>query len=86
MTETAPSDVKDVLKKGLATYDIDVVDDVKVISSHEDKYKVEVPYDGELLFDNILSNYGTLLYNKEGEIDWKGVRSGKLVVTVDLDN
>lgn len=86
MTETAPSDVKDVLKKGLATYDIDIVDNVKVISSHENKYEVEVPYNGELLFDDVLSNYGTLLYNKEGEVEWKGVRSGKLVVTVNLDN
>lgn len=50
------------------------------------KYEVEVPFTGELLLDDPLLNYGPLLYNKEGEIEWKGLRDGKLLLKVEMEN
>lgn len=86
MSSAALSDVRNVLEQGLATYDISVTGDLHIVSRNDLKYEVEVPFGGELLLDETLANHGPLLYNRDGEIAWKGVRDGKLYITVDLDN
>jgi len=86
MTETVPSDVRDVVEEGLRTYGVDIDGEITVVEHDGAEYTVEVPFSGELLVDEVLANQGTLLYNKEGEIDWSGVRDGRLVLTVLLDN
>lgn len=81
MTDTLPDDLRDAIEQGLSTYDISVDGDLEV-TDQEDGYEVEVPFTGELLIDETFANQGSLLYNKEAEVVLKGVRDGKLLVTV----
>ena len=69
MTEAVPSDVRDVVEKGLRTYGVDIDGEITVLEHDGAEYTVEVPFSGELLVDEISTNQATLLYNKEGEID-----------------
>ena len=66
MTEAVPSDVRDVVEKGLRTYGVDIDGEIAVVEHDGAEYTVEVPFLGELLVDEVLANQGTLLYNKEG--------------------
>lgn len=86
MIDSVPSDVRDVIEKGLGTYGISLDGEPVLVSQEESTYEVQVPFTGELLIDETLANYGPLLYNKEGEIMWKGVRDGELLITVGMDN
>lgn len=46
MTEAVPSDVRDVVEKGLRTYGVDVDSEITVVEHDGTEYKVEVPFSG----------------------------------------
>lgn len=85
MSESAPSDVERLIEQGLDTYDISVTGDVTVTSVTDNEYEAEVPFTGKLIIDDTFANQGSLLYNKDpGELTLKGVRDGRLLLTVRL--
>ncbi|WP_408956667.1 hypothetical protein [Natrinema sp. 74] len=86
MSDNTPTDVRDAIEAGLETYNIDVAGELSATQISDNRYEVKVPFTGELLLENALSNQGNLLYNKEAEITWKGVKDGELVLTVQIDN
>ena len=82
MSET-PSSVRNLVEQALATYDISITGELSLDSVGQNEYEVEVPFEGEMILEEIYENYGPLLYNKEeGELSLKGVRDGKLLLTV----
>ena len=85
MSDSAPSDVQRLVEQGLDTYDISVTGDVTVSMLTDNEYEAEVPFTGELIIDETFASQGSLLYNKDpGELTLKGVRDGRLVLTVRL--
>lgn len=85
MPESAPSDVERLVEQGLDTYDISVTGDVTVSSVSGNEYEAEVPFTGELIIDEAFANQDSLLYNKDpGELTLKGIRDGRLLLTVRL--
>lgn len=49
----------------------------------EEGYIVSVPFSGELLYDDALGDgQGNLLYNKEAEIQFYGIRDGQLLLFI----
>jgi hypothetical protein len=56
---------------------------LQVSKDGENVYEVAVPFDGELILEDVYTTQGALLYNKsEGEVSLKGIRDGKLLVVV----
>jgi len=84
MTDNTQEDVREAVEIGLGTYDVEVVGDIETTEIDEGQYNVRVQFSGELLFNDVLENHGQLLYNKEAEIMWDGVKDGKLVLTVTM--
>jgi len=79
------SDVRELVERGLKTYDISVNGEIEPSKIGNEEYEVEVPFEGELLIDETFANQGSLLYNKtEGELQLKGVRDGRLLLSVRL--
>lgn len=86
MAKDIPTDVQNAVEKGLGTYNIDITGELEAAQISDTRYEVHVPFSGELKFDNVFSNQGRLLYNKEAEIVWEGVEDGMLVLSVDAEN
>ena len=86
MSETAPDDVVQAVKNALGTYDLKVEGEMETTVLDDGQYKVEVPFSGKLRLENVLSNQGRLLYNKEAEIMWEAVDDGNLVLAVRMND
>jgi hypothetical protein len=69
---------KQIIEEALSTYDISV--DGKITAGEVNEY--EVPFEGKLLLDEVYSNQGSLLYNKNKPVAIKGVQDGRLILTV----
>lgn len=83
---TAPGAVEDLVQAGLNSWDVTVSGQVTAESVDDGTYEVEVPFEGELLIDDVTSNYGGfLLFNKQeyGTLFWTGVRDGRLLLTAE---
>lgn len=75
--------VHDLVEVALDTYEISIDGDLDIEAVDDGSYEVEVPFTGELLLEELVSNYGLLLFNKaeRGELSLKAVRDGRLVLT-----
>jgi hypothetical protein len=83
---TAPDAVEELVQVALDTYDIDVVGEMTAEELDDARYEVEVPFEGELLIEEVTGNYGGfLLFNKDeyGTLEWKGARDGMLLLTAE---
>lgn len=80
---TAPERVQTLIEAAFATYNVAVDGELTAKEVQEGVFEVDVPFTGEMDFEEVTSNQGLLLYNKsnEGELSLKGVRDGNLVLT-----
>lgn len=81
--DTAPDHVHDLIEAAFATYDVAIEGELTAEEVQEGIFEVDVPFSGEMDFEEVTANQGFLLYNKsnEGELSLRGVRDGKLVLT-----
>jgi hypothetical protein len=77
--------MRSLIEQSLATYNISVTGEIETSSTMSNEYEVEVPFDGELILDNVYENQGSLLYNKkDGEVSLRGIRDGRILLEVKL--
>ncbi|WP_126665167.1 hypothetical protein [Haloterrigena salifodinae] len=82
MTKQLPSELEGAVEKCFETWDL-AVDGEITAEKEGNGYEASVPFSGELLVEEALRDgHRDLLYNKEAEILFKGVRDGKLLLTI----
>lgn len=77
-----PSEMEQAIRTCFETWELQVDGDISAEEA-EEGYIASVPFSGELLYEEALRDgHGNLLYNKEAEIQFYGVRDGKLLLVV----
>lgn len=81
--DTTPDRVQDLIETAFATYNVAIDGKLSAKEVQEGVFEVDVPFSGEMDFEEVTANQGLLLYNKsnKGELSLTGVRDGKLVLT-----
>lgn len=75
-----PSEMEQAIHDCFETWDL-AVDGEITAERQEEGYIASVPFSGELLYEVALEDgHGNLLYNKEVEILFHGVRDGNLLL------
>lgn len=77
-----PSEMEQAIHDCFETWDLSVDSEITAEES-EEGYITSVPFSGELLYEDALNDgHGNLLYNKEAEIQFYGVRDGQLLLFI----
>jgi hypothetical protein len=76
------SEVEQAIHTCFETWELEIDGDITAEES-EEGYIASVPFSGELLYEEALRDgHGNLLYNKEAEIQFYGVRDGELLLLI----
>lgn len=77
-----PSEMEQAIQASFDTWELEVDGDITA-EEYEDGYIASVPFSGELLYEEALNDgYRNLLYNKEAEIQFYGIRDGQILLFV----
>lgn len=79
---TLPSEMEQAIHTCFDTWGLEVDGEITAEEA-EEGYVASVPFSGELLYEEALQDgHGNLLYNKEVEIQFYGLRDGQLLLLV----
>lgn len=77
-----PAEIEDTIQTCFDTWELEVDGEISTEQT-EEGYIASVPFSGELLYKEALRDgHGNLLYNKEFEIQFHGVRDGQLLLLI----